>query len=104
MARIRFGCFERLCMWLMAARLSCCLLRAGALRGTACLRSASTPSSGFGALLRRLRAVRGRVEDFDLGSVLGEPVLGQSGAVGLQSVQDQEHPSAGLPDQAPEEA
>ena len=38
---------ERLRMWLIAARFSCGLLRAGALRGTACLRSAFTPSSGF---------------------------------------------------------
>ena len=34
-------------MWLIAARFSCGLLGAGALRGTTCLRSAFTPSSGL---------------------------------------------------------
>ena len=53
MERIRFGLLDRLRMWLIVARLSCCLLRAGALRGTACLRSAFTPSSGFGAVPQR---------------------------------------------------
>ena len=47
MERIRFGLLERLRMWLIVARFSCCLLRAGALRGTACFRSAFTPSSGL---------------------------------------------------------
>ncbi len=35
MERIRFGIFESLRMWLTVARFSCCLLRAGGLRGTA---------------------------------------------------------------------
>ena len=44
---VNMGDTSRLRMWLLAARFSCCLLRAGALRGTACLRSAFTPSSGL---------------------------------------------------------
>ena len=47
MERIRFGILESLRMWPIAARLSCCSLRAGALRGTACFKSACTPSSVF---------------------------------------------------------
>jgi hypothetical protein len=47
MARIRCGRLDRLRMCRSAARLSCSLLRAGSLRGSACFRSAFTPSSGF---------------------------------------------------------
>src|SRR4028119_2055112 len=103
MARIRCGRLDRLRMWLIAVRFSRCLLRAGALRGTACLRSAWAPSSGFGALPRRLRAVRGQVVDLDLRPVLGQPVPGQAGPVDFQPVQDQEHLAPGVPDEAPEE-
>ena len=52
MERIRCGRFERLRMWLIAARFSCSLLRAGALRGTACLRSAFRSCTRLNPLLR----------------------------------------------------
>ena len=45
MARIRLGLLDRLRMWLMAARFSCCLPRAGASRGTARVRSCTAPGT-----------------------------------------------------------
>ena len=86
------------------ARLSCALLRAGSLRVTACFRSPLTPSSGFGALLRRLRAVPGQVEDLDLGLAPRQPGPDLRGAVDRQAVEDEEDLPVGIPDQAGEEA
>ena len=88
----------------MTLRFSSGRLRAGGLRVTACLRSPLTPSSGFGALLRRLRAVAWEVEHLDLGLAPNEPVADLGRAVDRQAVEDEEDLRPGVPDQTSEKA
>ena len=74
MERIRCGRLARLRMWLIAARFSCGLLGAGALRGTTCLRSAFTPSSGLSPLVRvEIRTVRREVVHLVLSELAPNP-------------------------------
>src|ERR687893_2008371 len=104
MARIRCGRLDRLRICRSATRLSCSLLRAGSWRGSACFRSALTPSSGFGALLRRLRTVWREGVQLDLRAVGLQPVPHHPGPVSLEPVHDEERLAPGVPDQALEEA
>src|SRR4028119_2322501 len=91
-------------MWPTTARLSCALLRAGSLRVTACFRSPLIPSSGFGALPRRLGAVACQVEDLDLGLPPGQPGADLGRAMHRQAVEDEADLEAGIPDQTGEGA
>src|SRR4028119_1515952 len=91
-------------MWPTTARLSCALLRAGSLRVTACFRSPLIPSSGFGALPRRLGAVPREVEHLDLRLAPGQPGADLGRAVDRQAVEDEEGLLADVPHQAAEEA
>src|SRR4028119_2432259 len=86
------------------ARLSCALLRAGSWRVTACFRSPLIPSSGFGALPRRLGAVAWQVEDLDLGLPPGQPGADLGRAMDRQAVEDEEDLAVGIADQTGEEA
>src|SRR5215210_6377254 len=101
---MRRGSFASLCMWPTTARLSCASLRAGSRRAAACFRSPLIPSSGFGALPRRLGAVAWQVEDLDPGLPPGQPGADLGRAMHRQAVEDGEDLAVGIPDQAGEEA